>query len=74
MNVNFFNFKMFNVLILLRRSVWYIVIIIFGVKYVNKKWMYFKRLRNLEFFIDFWCEMLMCCFWVILNNNLLLIE
>lgn len=43
MNVNFFNFKMFNVLILLRRSVWYIVIIIFEVKYVKKKNEYILR-------------------------------
>lgn len=74
MNANFFNFKLFNVLILLRRSVWYIAITIFGVKHVNKKWTYFKRLRNLEFFIDFWCEMSMCCPWVIPNNNPSLIE
>lgn len=65
---NFLIPKTLNVLILLR-SVWYIAITLFGVKHVNKKWTYFKRLRNLEFFIDFWYEMSMCCLWVIPNNN-----
>lgn len=37
MIANFFNSKTFNVLILLRRSVWYIAITIFEVKHVKKK-------------------------------------